>query len=1107
MKKILPFLIAIMATFSANADAVQGAYAYDLKLTDNGDQYTFSFRVSASASNASITLTNKSTNATLTYDYNGSVSPNNTYEFHLSKSNFYAGDYTWAVSIDNKASDAYSKYHDQGGTANDKRGGVAIDLDTESPYFGYVYTSMAKSGGGIQRYNPDLSKIGEVIHSDKFNPNKSGSPYRIKANSGKLYIADYADEGNSGIYVYNPVDGSFNQMFQGTRASNGQWTNNGSVIGGSMTGIAFYGEGTNRKMLAQCEDFYSTSTIANNWELLRYDLGTSDTWDKAPSKTYPDITTILSKHNVEIFTCEKGVWLCQNTYNVTDDANSPSFIFMDFDGNVKFNSASLSGDGAIDYAFESGIAINQDMTRLAVAGGGDNINLCNVKIYKVSWNGDTPTLTFDYEIDLGHNTKTVAGVEQIVFDPAGNLLLFSRQKGLLAYAIKNDARKTVTNAPSSQVATGTAEASLGQVTEESGDNKKYSFNLKIDVPYPKEISNAINTYVVTSSENIYNELNNSSFICLDGNGNDITSSVSVNKYTDENIVLVAENGNRYTVEKPCIVFTFTDNSSTTLPTIEWKNVNPTLKYDITLHVASDYECNLITSLSEEMTIPTATLSMTEIGIQPLDGDYSSLQSDELLPLGAKRKVGSNEVTNPVSLNNANTLGTRGSAINPLMVTDEVLENWHVQYKCVLRKNGEYLNEATAPRSDEAFGENLYSNTKKTTLDIIGFPVKTEVWDTHTVMGLSDDQKATNDNITRQKYDKSTADDNYAAYIVTTYYRKSDDLSVERDGVTDAIADIPMSSILSDDDAFPQLDVNFSTPVALFKRTSTHWDASCTTNGGYYSTYYDAAAQWSWDDYTDNLNRYVGYHAVTNTDCVGHYHKDADGNVSNEWIPYYAPSVITDYYVEQINATLSKDGNANPNPEGETLHLEEIGYDGTATTNWSKLAADARTLPMEVHYVWAGNRDLSNSEEDRQSITMPILLTADYPVIEGFVFMYDEYVDGENYSISPSNKTMKVISTSQTSPVYATYVANTTGLENVVSETNESVKLYPNPVENSFTLNAPSTINEVKIFTTDGKLVKEINNCNHSTIEINVEELPQGVYIVNTLGVSQMMIKM
>ena len=848
MKKILAFLIAIMAIFSANAATVRGAYAYDLKLTDNGDKYTFTFNSTTTADNATIVLTNKNTGATNTYNIGSIAKGSNS--FSVIKNSLIIGDYTWAVSIDNVASDGVAKYHDQGGTANDKRGGVAIDLDTESPYFGYVYTSMAKSGGGIQRYNPDLSKIGEMMFSDKFNPDKSGSPYRIKANSGKLYIADYADEGNSGVYVYNPVNGSFNQMLQGTRASNGQWTNNGVVIGGSMTSIAFYGEGANRKMLAQCEDYYG----ANKWELLRYDLGTSDTWDKAPSKTYPDITTILSKHNVEIFTCEKGVWLCQNTYNVKDDSNSPSFIFMDFDGNVKFNSASLTGDGAIDYAFESGIAINHDMTRLAVAGGGGNINLCNVKIYKVSWNGDTPTLTFDYEIDLGHNTKTVGAVEQIVFDPADNLLLFSRQKGLMAYAIKNDARKTVTNAPSSQEVTGTGTISLAQVTEGEGNEKKYSFDLKFETNLAN-VSTKTPTvaYIVVGkgdkikeiTDELWTAIDRGELFCFDANGN-VISDVNIRKLN--NASFTTYNGTQYSITDRNIVIEFpnlSNISTAKLPSLVWKNVNPNLKYQVDVWLVSqnDYECNAIIPIETTMTIPTATLSMTEIIVQPLAGDYSKMQRDDMLPLGAKRKVGSEEVTNPVTLNNANILGTRGSAINPLMVTDEVLDNWHVQYKCVLRKNDKWLTETTAPRSDEEKGKNIYSNTKNTAIDIVGFPITTKDWNTHDVMKLNDAQKATNDNITKQEYDKSTANDKYAAYIVTTYYRKSDNVKVEKDGVTDAIVDIPMSDLLKSGEAFPTLDVDYSAPVALFKRTNTHWDASCTTNDGYYSTYYDAAAQW------------------------------------------------------------------------------------------------------------------------------------------------------------------------------------------------------------------------------------------------------------------------
>ena len=51
------------------------------------------------------------------------------------------------------------------------------------------------------------------------------------------------------------------------------------------------------------------------------------------------------------------------------------------------------------------------------------------------------------------------------------------------------------------------------------------------------------------------------------------------------------------------------------------------------------------------------------------------------------------------------------------------------------------------------------------------------------------------------------------------------------------------------------------------------------------------------------------------------------------------------------------------------------------------------------------------------------------------------------------------------------------------------------------------INDVKIFSMDGQLVKVVKGVKDTTVKINVEELPQGVYIVNTLGVAKMMIKL
>ena len=430
---------ASISSEGINLVPVQGAYAYSHKLTKSGNDYIFSFKSTATAPKASIILTNKATNASSTYEV-GAVNKGDN-SITISADNIGEGEHTWAVSIANEASTAAQAYHNQGGTTeSNRRGGVAIDLDTESSYFGHVYTTTGYAGG-IQRYNPDLSKNGGIIHADKFSSSTSSSPYRIKANSGKLYLSDWSDE-NAGIYVYNPANSSFAQVFQGTRASSGQWTNGSAVVGGSSTCVDFWGTGSQRYMYTFCED-YSTGK-----KLLRYKLGTADSWSSTPTDVFDGISDYLANNNVEVAVCDKGVWVCQNyiTYDNTDEIK-PAFLFMDHNGNIKFNSYSLANANYMTEAPEAGIAINKDMTKLAVA----NDNNGNVNIYDVTWNGDTPSLKFSYEINVGHAVASSAAIEQMMFDPADNLILFSRQYGLMAYTMKNPARKTLTTAPSSQV--------------------------------------------------------------------------------------------------------------------------------------------------------------------------------------------------------------------------------------------------------------------------------------------------------------------------------------------------------------------------------------------------------------------------------------------------------------------------------------------------------------------------------------------------------------------------------------------------------------------------------------------------------------------------------
>ena len=665
-----------------------------------------------------------------------------------------------------------------------------------------------------------------------------------------------------------------------------------------------------------------------------------------------------------------------------------------------------------------------------------------------------------------------------------------------------------------------------QVTETEDGVTRYSFNAQLD-----PVIYAGTPSITTISRMIIEPLDATTAEKLK-EATSITTSAGTATAKEGSVTFTANGAsvttsNNYYVE----VIGFTVGADGKLPSIVWHNVDPNETTQHDNPILNEYKIKVYVedtptafvqpsgSLATTVTAPYVTLSLTEASVYPLLGDYSSLQNEDILPLGAQRRVGSKEVTNPVSLQNANTLGTKGSAINPLLVTDEVMENWSVQYRynIMFRDKGSYV-PYTFEASNEAGGATYYSNKNKVMFDIVGLPVDRTAWDTHTRMGLDDAQKATNDNLTKYEYNKSTAEHQYTAHIDVTYTRKDDDNIVAKVfGENVASSPIVFSDAVKDGTIFPKLGVGFGSQFVPLKRTSTHWDVNANVEddddeyGGYFPIYYDAVAQWAWPNYNSDLNHYVGFHAVTKMNCVGHV---VDG--TGIWTPYYAPSVLSNHYVEQTNITLGKDGNFTDNYNGavEPLVMRGIGYDGTNNTDWSALAAEAKTLPMQVHYVWGGDRVLTNDSEDRNLVNTKVLMTADYPIIEstyGAAIIHDATFDGSYYNLIPETGVgytrMNMVSLENNSGVIADYITTVTGVEGVLTNACGGWNLYPNPVGSTFTLEAPMEMDNVKIFTTTGQLVKSITDVNATKATINVDDLPQGVYVINTLGVAKMMIKM
>ena len=433
---------SIIATERETEDAVRGHYAYGLSMEENEDTYSLKFKSTGDVESAKVVLTNIATSEETEVDINGVKVGENVVE--LEKSSLVdEALYNWAVVLDNPASptvgrifaDKSVQYHN--GSYN-CRGGVAIDKDTESANFGTLYVSTG-SARGIQRYNSDLSKNGSPILGSYFTADNIHSPYRIKANSGKLYIADNSYN-NAGIWVYNPANGEIaSNMFVGANDGNGQIVNNSVATGGQVSSLAFVGEGADRKMYIFSED-YPTANAGNM--VIRYDLGEADSWNKAPSAQFDAISKLLVNANVEIIATDKGVFCSQIRYSGNNSAEIPAFAHMAHDGTVNFNSSTIAS--TLDGCNGGGMALHGNT--FAIVDGSANILL-----YSVAWNGSTPSFTYCYTIAT---PATTTEINQLDFDPAGNVYAYSRQDGLLVYALKSDAHATRINAPSAQVLEG-----------------------------------------------------------------------------------------------------------------------------------------------------------------------------------------------------------------------------------------------------------------------------------------------------------------------------------------------------------------------------------------------------------------------------------------------------------------------------------------------------------------------------------------------------------------------------------------------------------------------------------------------------------------------------
>ena len=394
------------------AQAYPRVYAYGLDVADNGDSYTFSFKPNTNAVSGNLLLYNEDGTAVVqTIAISTAIVAHTATTITLNKADLpNQADVPWAIQLSGNAIPAFAETFADADYRFAK-GHAAIDNSPESEYFGRVYVAdrrSTKANSGLYVYNTDLTQLNAEAY--KLGMSAAGYSRPAVGADGTVYLTGYTDA-ESGIFVVDPSDlTTCTQFYNGTRASNGLFTNGGAELGSSTSGVGVYGEGANTVLYSMMEDGSNAASASGKQPIVCYQIGQNDgtvlkQWSTAPTWliNYPAKAADKSYNfgNNAFAATEKGVWISQNKSN---DADRPEIAFIDKTGAIQFMQNLNKSQGA-------GLAVNADNTVLYLQKAGEILE------YTIAWTGNKPALTLanTYPVSLAHITT-------LSLDYAGNLI-------------------------------------------------------------------------------------------------------------------------------------------------------------------------------------------------------------------------------------------------------------------------------------------------------------------------------------------------------------------------------------------------------------------------------------------------------------------------------------------------------------------------------------------------------------------------------------------------------------------------------------------------------------------------------------------------------------
>ena len=397
-------------TAGVEQPATANAYAYGLAVNIHEDDESFAdlvFNLSASSNKVDIVLTSETGGEDVVYSL-GSLDEGE-HSYTIDKTTL-AGDYKWSVSVANKVNNGSDiLFSDNTWEASADalfNGGVAVDNDPTSDYFGNVYVSADTKG--IYVYGAD----GSLENETPYWAEHGGNLHRGAVSNGKFYVADNSTA-KSGIWMFDPANPT---------------AENQVAAGNQPCAVSFFGEGEERDMYA-----VGAYSGASGSQLLKYDnIGTADTWSGSPVWVEAADAKMFGSNHFSIITVEGGHLISQ--YREGSSNYAPGFFFISNAGTVSNYATDLAG--VLPGCKKSGMALSKDGSLFAIAGLNGQI-----PVFDVVWTDGVPAFT--HKVTIQSNDGVIWGM---AFDYANNLHCYNESAGYCVHAVPCDANVVVTPA-------------------------------------------------------------------------------------------------------------------------------------------------------------------------------------------------------------------------------------------------------------------------------------------------------------------------------------------------------------------------------------------------------------------------------------------------------------------------------------------------------------------------------------------------------------------------------------------------------------------------------------------------------------------------------------